>query len=250
MSKNKLMLEMSIFAIFLFTACTFLVINEKKNEYLIPKIDQKLKEYVKEQYPNLTKEINIRKTTYHKKKAAYFMRIENKKNKDLYFIVHYKNKKITSSYKTDYLEGKTLLSKLENELEAQLRNKVNNKITLHFTQKLNEYNYSIYDRIISNDHIQELSIYNINAELESNDFQINSLVTSISNFYHFINHEDYHPNYYQLRIIHSKNITKEIKLKFLNEKLITQNLEEIIEGIIQKNPTISSKFSIKYEYTE
>lgn len=250
MGKNRLMLEMSIFAVLLFTACALLVIHEKKNEYLIPKIDQKLKEYVKEKYPNLMKEVNIHKTVYHKKKASYLMRIENKKNKGLYFIVRYKNKKITSSYKIDYLEGKTLLSKLENELEAQLRKKVTNKITLHFTQKLNEYNSSIYDRIISNDHIPELSIYNINAELESNDFQINSLVTSISNFYHFIHHEGYHPNYYQLRIIHSKNITKEIKLKFLSEKLITQNLEEIIEGIIQKNPTISSKFSIKYEYTE
>lgn len=250
MSKNRLMLEMSIFAVLLFTACVFLVIHEKKNEYLIPKIDQRLKEYVKEQYPNLTKDITIHKTVYHKKKATFFMRVEHKKNKNLYFIVSYKDKKITSSYQTDYLEGKTLLSSLKKELEDQLNQKIDHNITIQFTQSLDEYNSSIYDRLISNDHIQELNIYNIRTELESDDFKENSLVSVIRNFYQDINHEDYHPNYYHFKIIHSKNITKEMKLEFLNKKLITQNLEEIIGGIIQKDPTTSSKFSIKYEYTE
>ncbi|MCI8347156.1 MAG: hypothetical protein HFJ12_04335 [Bacilli bacterium] len=250
MSKNRLMLEMSIFAILLFIACSFLVINERKNEYLIPNIDQKLKEYIKEEYPKLTNEISIHKTVYNKKKATFFMRVENKNNKNLYFIVSYKDKKITSSYKIDYLEGKTLLSSLEKELENQLNKKMDYNITIHFTKKLNEYNSPIYDRLISNDYIQELNIYNVKVELESDDFKVNSLIASIGDFYNSINHENYHPNYYQFRIIHSKNITQEIKIEFLDSRLITYNLEEIIEGIIQKNPSIDSKFNIKHEYTE
>ena len=47
------------------------------------------------------------------------MKVTNKLNKNHYFYITYSNKKITDTYKEDYLEGRTLLTKTSNNLEKK-----------------------------------------------------------------------------------------------------------------------------------
>ena len=45
------------------------------------------------------------------------MKVKNIKNKNHYFYIKYSNKKITDTYKEDYIQGKSLLNEIQKNLE-------------------------------------------------------------------------------------------------------------------------------------
>ena len=105
---------------------------------MTPKIDKKLNDYVEKNYKEIKDDIIVKDTKYIEKDSTYRKKVVNKKNKNLYFYVNYKNKKIKSSYKKDYQEGATLFNKEKIEFEKEISNKYKEtKITFH--KKLNSY---------------------------------------------------------------------------------------------------------------
>lgn len=248
MSKNRLIIEMAIFTAFLFVSFSLIIINEKSKEFLLPKVDKKLDVYIDKEFSEIKNEIKIQKTKYNKKKELFEKKIENKNNKNLYFIVSYKNKKIKSSYKKDYVEGKTLLTKYERDFKNNLENKKYNIIKIKFTKNLNKYNTLIQEKLISNQDVQKLNIYTLYTTLNSKTFDKSDIIYTINNFYKYLNKKEYNPKFYNITILNSEEITKEINIKNLNTNLVKNNLEEIISGIIKEDQTIKSKFNIDYKY--
>ena len=75
-------------------------------------------------------------------------------------------------------------------------------------------------------------------------------MSNITKYYKYINKNGYNPKYYNFDIINKKDISKELKIKYLDENLINNNLNEIIGAIIANDSSIESKYSIKYKFID
>ena len=174
-------------------------------------------------------------------------KIINKKNKDLYFYVNYKNKKIKSTYKKDYQEASTLFSKEKIKIEKEIEDKYKEtKVT--FPKKLNSYTKINQEKIITG-NIKEIPIYVISTELAISNWNQQSLVKEINDYNRYLNNKNFNPKKYNLTISNTKNIDQIIKIKNLTTKLTETDFNLIIDGIIKKDKSIIKKYNIDYQYT-
>lgn len=240
--KNKLMLQMGIFFILVFGIFTYIVLNEKKTIILTPKVEEKILQYIDNNYATEKSNLDIGKIKYIKDKNTYQIKLSNTKNKNLYFYVKYKKKKITSTYKKDYIEGNSLYNSFENKY----KNDINN-IKVNFTNKLNKYPTTIRNQIINED-IKTLPIYNIEKELTIEKHAKDDIITAITNFYNQNKELGYNPKEYTLTIVDKNDISFAVKIENLTENLITNNINEIISAIIKNDSNIKTKYSINYNY--
>ena len=158
--QKKLKLQMFIFTIFIFVAFSLIIINEKSASILIPKVEDKLNNYIETNYKDIKNDINISKVTY--KTPKYIMKISNKKNKNHYFYIYYQNKKITDTYKKDYKEGKQLINHCNNIIQKDINKITNtNKYKTSINIKLNKLTTGVQERIINEEDLLNLRIYNI-----------------------------------------------------------------------------------------
>lgn len=247
-TKNKLSLGMGL--LFFITIILFglIIINEKSNLILMPKINEKINSYIKVKYKDIYKDIKINDIKYDRLTSSYSVKINSKTNKNLYFYVNYKNKKITNTYKKDYIEGKTLLTYLENNLEKNIsKSKTYTDVNIKFTRKLNKYSTLVQENIINN-NMTDLSIYSVNCNTLVNTLTLDNISNSIIGFYNYIKKNNLNPKNYSLIITDKNDITNAIKINNLDEKLISNNLNEIISGIINKDKSIIEKYNITYKY--
>lgn len=242
--KNKLVLEMGIFFIIVFGIFTYIVLNEKKHVILLPKVEEKLNKYIDNNYSKEKINLDIGKAKYDINNETYKIKLTNSKNKNLYFYVSYKNKKITSTYKKDYKEGKTLYENFNNTYQRQIKYK-NSKIV--FPKKLDSYPSTVYEKIINNE-LKSLPVYNINTELSLNNHKEDTIIKSINKFYLKVKKLGYNPKEYNFTIVDKNDITFSVKVSNLDNNLIENNLNEIIRAIIGNDKNIMKKYSIKYEY--
>lgn len=250
-TKNSLTIGMGIFFIIVFLTFGTIVVNEKSKTIFLPKIDKKLDTYIQVKYKNIIKEININKTSYNDLTYIYEKKVTNKKNKNLYFFVNYKNKKISSSYKKDYVEGKSLLNYLEKSISNKIpKSKKYLNIKINFTKKLNNYSNNIKYLLINGNikQIKEVPIYSINSDIYVKKIDKENLLLSINSFYNFIKSNNLKPKEYNLTLIDKNNISNALEIKKINDNLITNNLDEIISGIINNDKNINNKFNITYRY--
>lgn len=249
---KKLILGMALLFFITFVSLGTLVVTEKLALYYTDKIKIKMEKYLNENYKEEIENLKLGKITY--KTQTYTAKVTNKKNKDLYFNITYKNKKITDTYKKDYLEGKTILSKLETTIEKEIKENLNINTTITFPLTLNKYTKNIQQNIINN-NIEQLNIYNIKFNINSSlqTEEISTLVAQIINQIQNIHTLNINPNYYTIKI-NSKKENKSLTIKNLTEKNLNQeNLTQIIYYImIEDENSIGNNIikdnNIKYEY--
>ena len=228
---KKLILGMALLFFITFVSLGTLVVTEKLAPYYTDKIKIKMEKYLNENYKEERKNLKLGKITY--KAQTYTAKVTNIKNKDLYFNITYKNKKITDTYKKDYLEGKTILSKLETTIEKEIKENLNINTTITFPLTLNKYTKNIQQNIINN-NIEQLNIYNIKFNINSSlqTEEISTLVAQIINQIQNIHTLNINPNYYTIKI-NSKKENKSLTIKNLTEKNLNQeNLTQIIYYIM------------------
>ena len=242
--KNKLILQMGIFFILVVATFTYIVINEKKYVILTPKIEKRLNEYIDKNYKEEKNNLNISKLKYIKDEDKYQIKLTNKENKNLYFYITYKKKKITNTYKKDYLEGKSLYDNFEQEY---IKNMELENAKLSFSKKLNNYPKTIYKKILTED-LKKLSLYSVSSELVVDNSKQKTIIETINNFYQKNKSLGYSPKEYELIIINKNDINFSIKISKLTDNLITNNLTEIVSGIIKNDNSIMNKYSITYKY--
>ena len=237
---------MFIFFIITLTLFSLIVINSKKYDIVLPKIDNKLNNYVNNAYKENKNNFYISKTIYNKENNNYLKKMTSKENKHLYFYVIYKNKKISNTYQEDYIKGKTLFNYLTTKYQKQLNKKnMNTKIT--FTKDLNQYTSTIKEKIISNKS-KYLPIYNISTELNTSKFTVENISKIINNFYKLAKKYNYNPKYYNITINNNTDILKSFKISNLNNDLISNNIIDIINGIMNNDKSIITKYNIDYQY--
>ncbi len=245
---KKLTLYMAIFFLIIFVSFGVIITTEKLAPYSIPKIDKKLNNYLKENYPNILEEVNIKDTIY--KNTVYTLKVVSKENKNLYFTINYQNKKITDTYKKDYLEGNTLLTKITKKLEKNINKISKEKITIEIPRKLNDFSTQVRKRLIEEKDLSTLKIYNINLDLEVEEFSSEKIENCITTNIEKLNSKNITPKSYNITITNKSDITESVKINNITEELVkSSSFKSGINDIINnKESDILNKYNITYKY--
>ena len=234
--QNKLVLERSIFLLFVIVSFGLIIVNEKKDLILLPKIDKQLTDY----YNNKYKKQNLFELKNIKKENDYYLKkVVSLNNKNHFFYIKYHNKKITDTYKLDYIEGNSLLSNIKKNLEKKL----NSKEEIIINKTLDKYTDTVKEKIIKED-FSNIKFYNIKKELIISSWDSNTIYNEITTFIETIKNKNLNPKYYEFVIIDKNELTKSIDITNIDEDF---NDKTIIDLILDKKE-LTNNITIKYKY--
>lgn len=238
---KKLTIQMSIFFLIVFLILSLIVMKEKSNIILIPKIENIINDYIEENYTNL--DLNKSKVTHENN--YYTVKLTNKTNKNLYFYINYSKKKITDTYQEDYIEGKSLINHLNKKLEKTISDKTKNNCKVKISNTLNNFSDRVKEKLLTEENIESLKIYTVELEISTtwdSNIITNELTTIINN----LETNNITPKNYNITINDLNDITKTVKINNLTKN---NDLNIIIDDIIKnKETSILSENKITYEY--
>lgn len=241
---KKLMLGMTLLFLITFVFFGTLIVTEKLAPLYTNKVKEKFTAYLTKKYKN-NNEFTLEKVTYTHQK--YEAKVTNKENEDLYFTITYKDKKITDTYKKDYLEGHTLLNKLEKTLEKDIKDYLNQEVKITFPLTLNKYTKTVKKDLL-NANPKKTNMYDISLTIKSviDQTEITNKITTLNNELKSLN---IIPNHYNITI-NSKNDNDKLTIHNLTQKTIEKNiLFQITSDIItNKESNLLKNNNITYEY--
>lgn len=241
--KTKLTLYMGMFYLIIILLFGLIIISEKKKEYITPKIKEKIISYLKEKYKEEQKSFKYNKITFSKNK--YSMKIHHKENKHLYFTVTYQKKKITDTYKKDYLEGKTLNNYMQKIMNKEIKEKLKNpkKINITYNTKLNHCTKEVKNELLKEN--KNLPIYTVN--INENIKDLTSLKNTIETIHQSMKKINLSPKNYNITLNNETNITKSLNI-IIEPNTIENRLDEIILLINNNDVDTLKKYNVKYTY--
>ena len=221
--QKKLSFERGIFVFIVFVLLGVIVITEKFGSIMIPKITKKMNNYIEENYKDLN--LNTNDVTF--KNTTYTMKLESKENKHHYFYINYYNRKITDTYKKDYVEGKNLLNHIKKKLKKEINNKTNTTCDIEITSTLDKYTESVQERIIREDNLLELKFFIVKKELVIKEWNEENITTKINTF---INKFDgITPKSYKIIITNKDDITESIEIQNITKEISKEIIHDIIK---------------------
>lgn len=245
--QSKLTLYMGMFYMLVILLLGLIIITEKEKDFLIPKIKKNITSYLEEKYQDEIKNFKYNKII--RKNNSYLLKIENTSNKHLYFTVTYKNKKITDTYKKDYLEGNTLNTYITNIMNNKLKEVTTNKkipyksYTISYNTKLNNCTSSVREKLLNK--IYDLPIYTIN--IEESYQHINELKVILTNIISYTTSLNLKPKNYNITLNNAQNITKSMNLIIDNDIILT-SIDEVVQTITSNNQELLQRYNIKLKY--
>lgn len=241
---KKLTIQMALFFLVTFVLFGTIIIKEKQNIIFLPKIENSISKYMNDTYQDLI----LEKDKVTEENNVFTMKVKNIKNKNHYFYIKYSNKKITDTYKTDYLEGKTILNHLSTKLEKDIYKETNITYKVSFDNKFNSYSEKV-QKLLLEENIKTLKVYTIEKEITTS-WEINNITKTISDTMTTLEKKQFTPKNYTFIITNEKDITQSIKINNLKSSLINENkLQTIISDIISNNKSIIlTENKITYEY--
>ena len=166
---KKLTIQMALFFLVTFVLFGTIIIKEKQNIIFLPKIENSISKYMNDTY----KDLSLEKDKITEENNVFTMKVKNIKNKNHYFYIKYSNKKITDTYKTDYLEGKTILNHLSTKLEKDIYKETNITSKVSFDNKFNNYSEKV-QKLLLEENIKTLKVYTIEKEITTS-WEINNI---------------------------------------------------------------------------
>lgn len=237
--QKKLTLQRGIFVFIVFVALGVIVVTEKFGNIMIPKVTKKLNTYIEENYKDLN--LNTNEVTY--KNTTYTMKVESKENKHHYFYINYYNKKITDTYKKDYIEGKNLLNYIKKKLKKDINTKTNINCDVEITSTLDKYTNIVREKIIKEDNLLELKFYIIKKELIIDKWDEETITNKINNF--LSNFTDITPKSYTITVTNKDDITESIEIKNITKEVSKEIINDIIKD--EKSDLLKEN-KITYKY--
>ena len=246
--QKKLLFARSIFVLIIIVIFGTIIITEKAGGILIPKAEKKFTEYLEKNYKEQKKDFILGKITY--KNTTYKVKVMNKLNKNHYFYIKYYHKKITDTYKEDYIEGKTILSYTEKELKKEIEEKTTTSCDIKISNSLDKYTTTVQNRIINNDNLLELKFYTIKKEILINEWNSETITNKIIKTINIYKENNITPKSYTIIITNKNDITESIEINNITEDFITNNnKEKIISDIIDDNNSkLLKENKITYKY--
>ena len=231
LNKNQLIYGRAIFILIITVLFGLIIINEKGDKIFLPKATNNIKNYISENYTEIKDTIEIKNIKY--KNMTFTAKIVSKENKNLYFYITYKKRKIKDTYKKDFLEGNSLLNYLNNKIENEIYKKTNIK----------------YNKVNA---ISTLDKYtnNVQKEIIIDNWEKESITNEIIKYIKINEENQINPKYYIFTIIDKKDKTKVLEISNINNTFITNNnKKQIIEDILNdNNSNLINDNNIKYEY--
>lgn len=246
--QRKLVVERGIFAFIVFVLLGVIVLTEKAGGLLIPKATKKINTYIEENYKDIKDDIKTNDVTF--KNTTYTMKIESKENPHHYFYINYFNKKITDTYKKDYVEGKNLLTYLQKKMKKDINKTTNTNCEVEITSKLNEYTNIVQERIIKEDNLLELKFFKIKKEIIIDDWDKETITKDIISFIKKLKDNNITPKSYTITITNKNDLTESIEIKNITNDFIdnTSNKEIINDIIKDKKSDLLKENKITYKY--
>ena len=243
--QTKLVLERSIFFTFIFICFGLIIINEKQDLFITKRVEKQLNDYIEKKYSKL----NLEKSPIKYKNKVFSIKLTSKENKNYYFYVKYSNKKITDTYKEDYLKGKTFLKYIENKIKKEIIKKTSTQCTISINTSFDKMRDIIKERLLKEDDLIHLKIYNIEKELIIEKWNSKDITNNITNLINTYNGYNITPKHFQIRITNKEDITESITIKNIKNNFISiQNNEQIIKDILKNNNSqLLKQYEITYE---
>lgn len=244
--QKQLTISMTIFALFVFVSLGVIVTTEKASTLLIPKVEEKLKNYLYEEYPQLKNEVKIESTTY--KNTIFTMKVVSKENKNLFFNIEYTNKKITDNYQEEYIEGKTFLKYINNNISKEVSKNLNNNSKTSITSRLDEFTNTTSNKILKEENLPNIRIYNLESKLFIDNWEPLNIANKIKEYISNTEQKNITPKTYTIIL---KDNNKILKISNITHKIIEKDYyNELIFDIINNNNTkLIKENKIKYKYT-
>lgn len=247
MSKNGLILGRALFTLIIIVSFGIIILNEKGGTLFLSKAKNNINTYIDENYSQIKDNIKIESVKY--KDRSFTAKIVSKDNKNLYFYITYKDKKITDTYKKDYLEGNSYLTYIDNKLEDTIYNKTNQKCKVKAISTLDNYTETVRENILKENDLLTLKYYYIEKELQINEWNAKEISDEITKYISLNLSNNITPKYYRIIITDSKDVTKSIEISNITEEFINNNNEQTINDIINKNKSTELNNSkIEYKY--
>lgn len=246
MSKQqKLLYGQAIFFLTIIVCFGLIIIQEKKDLILLPKINKEIKAYYNEKYSN--NNLFLGKT--NNKSNKYIAKVTSNTNKNHYFYIIYKNKKITDTYNKDYVEGNSILKHITEELTNSIKEKTNESFTISINNTLDKYTETVKEKILKEENLLELKIYTLSKEVTI-DWDYNKITNYITNTINTCKNNKITPKYYEFTITDKEDITKSVEINNIEEDFIdNKNKENIIKDILENNNSnIIKSNKIEYKY--
>lgn len=242
--RKNLTIQMTIFFTFVFVIFSLIIISEKKNTLVLPKINSLMTNYINENYHDL----EVIKSNITEENNIFSMKVHNKDNKNHYFYINYSNKKISDTYKKDYFEGATILNHLSKKLEKKIYSITNKNYKVTFDNTLNNYSQQVQNQLIK-ENITTLKIYTVEYEITT-PWNKTTITNNITDIITKLEKNNITPKNYTITITNKDDITQAVKIKGLKITFIkNDNLSIIINDIINNNKSnILNENKITYEY--
>lgn len=243
--QQKLTISMAIFFLITFVLFGTIVLNEKKETLFMPKIEEKLEIYLKENYKNF----NYSKTNIEYKNNEYVMKVTSSEDENLYFNIKYKDKNITDTYKEDYIKGKSYISYIEKELEKEIEKITKKDYKVNILTTLDSMTSKMKEKVLSKNNIISLKIYNLETEIPITVWNEEYISNEIINLIKNNKENNINAKNYTITITNINNYTQSIKITNINDELKYNDLTIIINDIINnKESSILKNNNITYEY--
>lgn len=246
--QRRLLFARNVFLFIIFVCFGVIIVTEKASGLLIPRVKTKMEDYLSSNYAEIQDTLKIDTVTYDK--TIYKMKVTNDKNKDHFFYICYSEKKMTDTYKEDYLEGKQLFKKITKNLEKSIRSKTNQSVTVEVISTLDNFTEIVKDRIIKEDNLLELKFYTIKKELPINDWTAKTITTEIIETMNKFIDKNITPKNYTFIITNKEDISESIEISNITEEFIdNKDNRQIIEDIMSDNNSKLVKTNkIKYKF--
>ena len=234
--------------LFIIVAFGLIIINEKKETLIFPKLKTKFQEYINTNYAKINDEVEINDISFQN--SRYTAKITNKNNKNHYFYIYYSNRKITDTYKKDYLEGKNLLNFIEEKLKKEVKEKTTIDCNINAVNTLNNYSDEIRTKIINDNNLINLKVYNIEKEIKIDKWDKENITKEIINFIKNIDDKGVTPKYYNITITSKNDITLSIQINNITNSFVNNkyNLSLINDIINDSNSQLLKESKITYQY--
>ena len=246
--QKKLLLQRNIFVLIILIVFGVIIISEKSAQFLIPKAEEKLTSYIDSNYSEIRDDIILGDVEY--KNQKYQMKIKAKENSNYYFYLYYKNKKYSSTYKKDYVEGEAYFSYLKKKMSKDISKKTKEAVKINIINTLDSFTDKVQEAIIKEDNLLELKFYTIEKEFTPTKWKSDDICNDITFFVTLCQNKGINPKSYTFIITNSKDITQSIKItKITDEFIDNPERKQIIEDILNnKNSDLLKNNKISYKY--
>ena len=245
---KKLNIARGVFAFIIFVAFGIIVCTEKGGDLLIPKVKEKLNEYITTNYTSIVNDTIQDEITY--KDKTFTMKIYDKTNKNHYFYITYDNGKITDTYQEDYIKGKSLLKEIKTTLEKEIYNKTKIEAKVNILSSLDEYTSRVQNLILKEDNLEGLKFYTLSINIDLRTWDEVSASKEITDMLNTFIKYNINPKSYIITINNLKEITESIEIKNIDNDFINNEYkEQILSDIINnKKSDLLDKYNITFKH--